>query len=82
MCDEWQPIETAPDDQELLVMRRDGVMHVARVSGFGARKYGTLNADFGNAHCSFFFPVGGNYDEDDDAPTHWMLLPEPPTTTA
>jgi hypothetical protein len=73
---EWQPIETAPKDTQLLVMRRDGVMHVARVDGL-SEKYGILSADFGDASCMFFFPVGGNYDAD-DAPTHWMFLPAQP----
>jgi len=31
---EWRDISTAPRDVELLVMRRDGVMHVAKVSGY------------------------------------------------
>lgn len=77
---EWQPIETAPEHEELLVLRRDGGMHVAKVSGF-MNKFGILSADFGNASCSIFFPVGGNYN-DDDAPTHWMHLPSPPKTEA
>jgi hypothetical protein len=74
---EWQPIETAPQDQELLVLRRDGVMHVAKISGI-SDKFGILSADFGNATCTFFFPIGDNYDSDGDVPTHWMPLPEPP----
>lgn len=76
---DWMPIESAPDDREVLVVRRDGVMHVAKVSGFENRKYGILNADFGNASCSFFFPVSGNYESDDDTPTHWQPLPQPPS---
>jgi hypothetical protein len=75
---EWQTIETAPEDEELLVLRRDGGMHVARVSGF-TNKFGILSADFGNASCSFFFPVSGDY-SGDDAPTHWMPLPSLPKT--
>ena len=76
----WRPIETAPEGIELLVVRRDGGMHVAKVSGVGER-YGILSADFGDASCVFFFPVGGNYSAD-DAPTHWMPLPAPPTGDA
>ena len=69
----WRPIETAPIGVDLLVKRRDGVMHVAKVSGHD-RKYGTLNVDFGNASCLFFFPVNDDY-EADDAPVEWMPLP-------
>ena len=73
---EWQPIETAPKETELLVLRRDGVMHVARVDGYD-RKYGILNADFGDASCRFFFPVGSDWGQG-DTPTHWMPLPPAP----
>lgn len=74
---DWQPIETAPENKPLLVLRRDGVMHVATVSGL-FRKFAHLSADFGNASCSFFFPVSEDSDAD-DTPTHWMALPPPPT---
>ena len=74
----WQPIETAPNETLLLVLRRDGAMHVARVGGFAGRRFGILNADFGDASCSFFFPVGGDHTQD-DTPTHWMPLPNPPS---
>lgn len=73
----WMPIETAPKDVEVLVRRKDGVMHIAKVSGYGDRRYGILSADFGDASCMFFFPVGGDYGSD-DTPTHWMPLPSPP----
>ncbi|HUH36673.1 MAG TPA: DUF551 domain-containing protein [Spongiibacteraceae bacterium] len=76
MTTNWQPIETAPEGVELLVLRRDGVMHVAKVSGYRNR-FGMLSCDFGNASASFFFPLNDNY-EGDDAPTHWMPLPEAP----
>lgn len=72
---DWQPIITAPRDVELLVLRRDGGMHVARVGGFDDRRYGILSADFGNASCSIFFPIDNDYANADDAPTHWMSLP-------
>lgn len=75
----WQPIENAPKNIEILVLRRDGIMHVARVDGFD-RKYGILNADFGNASCSFFFPIDNDYSAE-DAPTHWMYLPAKPEAT-
>ena len=72
----WQPIATAPEKTELLVLRRDGQMHVAKVSGFDC-KYGILSADFGNANCSFFFPIDNNYTSN-DAPAYWQLLPALP----
>lgn len=72
----WQPIETAPEKTHVLVLCRDATMHVARVGGYD-KKYGILDADFGDASCTFYFPVGGNQDAD-DAPTHWMPLPEAP----
>lgn len=73
---QWQPIETAPRYTEVLVLRRDGNMHVAEVSGYD-RKFGIMNADFGDARCTFSFPIDGNY-EAGYAPTHWMPLPAPP----
>jgi len=76
---EWQPILTAPFETEVLVLRRDGAMHVARVGGWSESRYGILSADFGDASCSFFFPVNGDRTKD-DAPTHWMPLPEPPVS--
>lgn len=75
---EWQPIETAPEGIDVLVIRRDLVIHVAKISGI-RNKFGVMSADFGNASRSFFFPVSGNYDSD-DTPTHWMPLPKPPIT--
>lgn len=73
----WQPIETAPYETQVLVMRRDGVMHVAKVAGYSGRRWGVLSADFGDASCTFFFPVGGD-DKSDDAPLYWQLLPDAP----
>ncbi len=62
---EWQPIETAPKDKEILVAYVGNVM-IARYSralnGFPARWIGPYPDDF---------TYGG--------PTHWMPLPEPPT---
>jgi len=74
---QWQPIETAPYNEAVLVLRRDRSMHVARVGGYAAKRWGILDADFGNASCMFFFPLDGKEDAD-DAPTHWMPLPEAP----
>lgn len=71
---EWKTIDTAPENVELLVLRRDGIMCVAKVSGH-VNKYGLLSADFGNASCSIFFPLDGDYSSG-DAPTHWMPLPD------
>lgn len=73
---EWQPIETAPELTKLLVLRRDGEMHVASISGYD-RKFGVLSVDFGNVTTCIFFPVSDDYSAG-DAPTHWMPLPEPP----
>lgn len=70
---EWKTIDTAPENVELLVLRRDGIMCVAKVSGY-VKRFGVLNADFGNASCSIFFPVSGDYSSG-DTPTHWMELP-------
>jgi len=73
----WRPIETAPFNEQVLVSRRDGVMHVARVGGLKDKRWGVLDADFGNASCQFFFPLENDY-EADDAPEFWMPLPVAP----
>jgi len=78
--DGWQPIKTAPKDTQVLVLRRDGVMHVARVGGFDDRRYGILDVDFGNANCQFYFPIDNDYTAD-DAPEFWMPLPVPAEET-
>jgi hypothetical protein len=72
----WQPIETAPRETKVIVLRRDGEIHIARVSNGSAGYYGIMSADFGDASCLFFFPVNGD-EKSGDYPTHWMPLPEP-----
>jgi len=47
------------------------------VAGYSERRWGVLSADFGDAFCTFFFPVGGD-DKSDDAPVYWAPLPDPP----
>lgn len=62
---EWQPIETAPDDKEPILIFDDGAMAVAiRISE------GPIYTDG---------QTKGIYDDPLEwLPTHWMPLPDPP----
>jgi len=72
----WQPIETAPKDQKVLVITCSGVMFIAEVFLYGKAK-GRTGYDFGNVSASIWFPYCKGREEY-DTPTHWMPLPEPP----
>jgi hypothetical protein len=70
MTNEWQPIETAPVDEEILVFCPDVTPQI-------------FTADYDGKICSF--SVGGRYAPRDDFfgddpmhPTHWMPLPKKP----
>lgn len=61
---EWQPIETAPKDERILVYQ-DGAMHVAHHKSHGI--VFAIVEDRDNAYvCT-------------PPPTHWMPLPPPPS---
>lgn len=65
---EWQPIETAPVDVDVLVTDGSDTQCVARNS--------TLMESWQLTYC-------GSFAEDGDLcfePTHWMPLPPPPKT--
>lgn len=68
---EWQPIETAPKDTEVLVWDpSQGCVYIARQTPF-------YNTPFEGVRCllGHHWETGeGGY----GTPTHWMPLPEPP----
>jgi hypothetical protein len=67
----WQPIDTAPNDENVLVFvppdddEGSGIMGVARFHRYARGDGGWWQWD------SEYWPV-------DISPTHWMPLPEPP----
>ena len=62
---EWQPIETAPDKERILVWTRGHVVIASKrtTKRFGAKWSADMDDDYNN-----YF--------DDDKPTKWMPLPE------
>lgn len=67
---QWQPIETAPHDTEILVFM-DEEIYEARLDTYGGKIKGWTfpMADYHGCGCC----SGSN-----DLPTHWMPLPQPP----
>ena len=61
----WQPIESAPKDQEILVYTRTWGPIVA-----------LLSEEFGAWLSRMQVPV--SIGEEDEKPTHWQPLPAPP----
>jgi hypothetical protein len=67
---EWQPIETAPINVEIMLLDTESTIRIGR-------KYGDWNGalkselDFGDYSATFYYPR-------DNLPTHWMPLPKPP----
>jgi hypothetical protein len=62
----WQPIETAPNDEAILVVRDDGEVHL-------------VTADDNDYTWSPYDGENQNH-HGISKPTHWMSLPPPPTT--
>ena len=65
----WQPIESAPKDTEILVYTKPWGPIIA-----------TLSEEFGEWLSRMQVPV--SIREDDELPTHWQPLPEPPDGSA
>ena len=61
----WQPIESAPKDQEILVYTRPWGAIIA-----------VLSSEFGEWLSRMQVPV--SIREGDEFPTHWQELPAPP----
>jgi hypothetical protein len=61
----WQPIDTAPEDREILIYIPAWGAIIAR-----------FNGEFDERASRMQCPV--SLTEDADRPTHWMALPEPP----
>ena len=72
----WQPIETAPKDQKVLVITCSGGIHIGEVFLYG-KPFFRIKLDFGNVASTFYMPYSKDREEY-DMPTHWMPLPEPP----
>ena len=67
---EWQPIETAPEDETVLVWAEDGWIMCADLilmSEYGGYDYCDGSRMWVDNDHSLLF-----------RPTHWMPLPEPP----
>lgn len=62
----WQPIESAPKNTDILLYWHDNVWIGRFYQGSG---YWSL--------CDY-----GGFEDGEDAPTHWMPLPEPPSSSA
>ena len=82
---EWQRIETAPKDgSEVLVYRADAGVMVAQygamdIFGLSDREAEQIEEDhfwFESWWSNSFY--GAHRMEGDEAPTHWMPLPDPP----
>ncbi|HEX8164779.1 MAG TPA: hypothetical protein VF601_03205 [Beijerinckiaceae bacterium] len=65
----WQPIDTAPEDRDVLIYVPAWGPLIAR-----------FNAEFGEWTSRMQCPV--SLAEETDRPTHWMALPEPPADAA
>ena len=65
----WQPIDTVPEDQDVLI-------YVAAWGPLIAR----FNSEFREWTSRMQCPV--SLSEETDRPTHWMALPEPPVDGA
>lgn len=61
----WQPIDTAPEDRDILIYVPAWGPLIAR-----------FNREFDEWSSRMQCPV--SLAEETDRPTHWMLLPEPP----
>lgn len=73
--DEWQPIESAPETGEtILVYRPDAGVFTAHYVEEDAHLSSAMNPPEGDCH---WFTTGGE-DLTDDMPTHWRPLPKPP----
>ena len=82
---EWQPIETAPKDGTWILVwggeatdERDDRNDKAERSHAVAQWTTYLNGRHHEGHWQFAWYDGGFYGYY-DKPTHWMLLPAPPT---
>ena len=72
---DWQPIETAPKDGTWFLGWRNGYYEQDRVQVFRWHE-ATLPQDSGWMNAPDNHEHGFDYE-----PTHWMPLPEPPTSS-
>jgi len=69
---EWQPIETAPKDDDVLVLIRYSNGYSIDIANW--QEYYPKGFYWASARCVDGLHIRGNV-------THWMPLPEPPTLT-
>lgn len=69
---EWQPIETAPKDKDILVFVSDGEYSQVDIANW--QEYYPDGFNWAAARCVDGLHLGGTV-------TNWMPLPEPPKDT-
>lgn len=73
---EWQPIDTAPDDVEVLIYGNNDRSHAPCVA---TATRSSFSSDWNLSSCEYYLDIGAEYTEFVGAdPTHWMPLPEGP----
>jgi len=73
---QWQPISTAPEDVDILLMKTDDKGRPCVVKG-DVSDVGSGVIPFVNGAYSETI-TGHGFDRDEFVPTHWMPLPNPP----
>ena len=72
---EWQPIETAPKDEVILLYRPDAIKWAKVAPGkWEPQEHYTRPSPY----WEICLHIGGAYESRKWPPTHWMPLPEPP----
>ena len=78
---DWQPIDTAPTNGEILVFRSDSGPFIARWAWMGEvvpkDRNGDPVEDFDEEHEGWWSDAYG-WQEGSECPTHWMPLPKAP----
>lgn len=74
---EWQPIETAPEDQSVLI-------YIPNAEHYGEGVYRALRKETVKKGVFIWMTTGLRHGSDllrrDYQPTHWMPLPDPPVS--
>ena len=76
---EWQPIETAPKDERILLYRPSSYPWASVVFGkFDSDRYAKKPRPYWSHDLE---RIAGVKDARDAPPTHWQPLPAPPSST-